>query len=45
MFRSILSSVRLVALGSAKTETRGVATPWAPDLNLQQQPMPGLSRD
>jgi hypothetical protein len=37
--------IRPVRLGRAKTETRGVASPWAPDDNLQHKPMPGLTAD
>lgn len=36
---------RLIPFGAATRETKGVATPFAPDENLQHKPMPGLSAD
>jgi hypothetical protein len=45
MTNSNQRAARLISLGTATRETKGVATPFAPDENLQHKPMPGLSAD
>lgn len=45
MSKSDRRTFRLIPLGTATRETQGVATPFAPDENLQHKPMPGLSAD
>lgn len=43
--RTTIAARRLIALGTAKTETKGVASTQSPDDQFQKKPGPGLLAD
>lgn len=45
MTKQARTGFRLIPLGTGKAETRGVATTFSPDDNLQRKPSPGLAGD